>query len=421
MIPTLRILTLFILFAGVLYSQAASIDITASFSPSVINPENNEFTNTTPQSGFCANSPTSCIGFYGIKLPLRAYTSKPITPKSNIRDGVFFRLPSAIRRISMFNETTGDYATVFFRTNLISVRYTPNTGGTSTWGMSGKDNIGYPENTSQNGCSSSSGTGDVLSSGEEWAEFGWFTGTNSLGCYRLSGITREHMEYSDISIGYKLQAPNPLKMSAGIYTGEYTFSVGPGQDFDFGDNFQVSDNFLTVKFKLTVTHELQLTTLPDDQNISLQPCATTRVCSEDEGKANWERWMISRITPTLRGRSHFYLSSSGTFAVQLACEHQIGSNCALRSDRWPAQLVPVKTYLTLPSNIVNNANGSTVVKQALQANNDEKQVFATKSFGQKKQGSIEFEVVQKDVEIMLNSRPDTYRGTVTIIFDPTID
>ncbi|WP_423060772.1 hypothetical protein [Citrobacter portucalensis] len=421
MIPTLRILTLYTLLTVALCTQAASIDITASFNPSIANPENNEFTNTTPQSGFCANSPSSCIGFHGIKLPLSAYTSKPITPNSSIRDGVFFRIPSAIRRISLLNETTGEYATVFFRTNLISVRYTPNTGGTNTWGLSGKDSIGYPENTSQNGCSSSSGTGDVLSSGEKWAEFGWFIGTNSLGCYRLSGITRQHVEYSDISIGYKLQAPNPLKMSAGIYTGEYTFMVGAGQDFDFGDNFLVSDTLLTVKFKLTVTHELKLTVLPDDQNVALQPCATSSVCSEDDGKANWERWMVSRIPPALTGRSSFYLSSSGTFTVHLACEQQIGSDCALKSDRMPSQQVPVRTLLTLPSNIVDNATGSTIVKQTLQTSNDKKQTFATKSFGQNKKGSIDFMVSNKDVETMLKTRPDTYRGAVTIIFDPTID
>lgn len=418
---TLRIWTLPTLVAGAFCAQAASIDITASFTPSMANPENNEFTNTTPQSGFCADSPSSCIGFHGIKLPLSAYTSKPITPKSSIRDGVFFRIPSAIRRISLLNETTGEHATVFFRTNLISARYTPNTGGTYTWGASGKGSIGYPENTGQNGCSSSSGTGDVLSSGEEWAEFGWFVGTNSTGCHRLSGITRDKVEYSDISIGYKLQAPNPLKMSAGIYTGEYTFTVGAGQDFDFGDNFQVSDTQLTVKFKLTVTHELKLTVLPEDQNVALQPCATTRVCSDDDGKANWERWMISRIPPTLTGRSQFSLSSSGAFTVNLVCEQQIGSDCALKSDRLPAQQVPVKTRLTLPSNIVDNATGSTIVKQALQTNNEKKQIFATKSFGQNKKGSIDFEVAQKDVETMLKTRPDTYRGAVTIIFDPTID
>ncbi|GEM_PF-3998137 len=44
-----------IFFGGVFTTQlqAAVVKITASFSPSISNPSNNKFINTTPQSGYC--------------------------------------------------------------------------------------------------------------------------------------------------------------------------------------------------------------------------------------------------------------------------------------------------------------------------------------------------------------------------------
>lgn len=41
-------------------------------------------------------------------------------------------------------------------------------------------------------------------------------------------------------------------------------------------------------------------------------------------------------------------------------------------------------------------------------------------FGQNRVGSIDFQNSQKDVDTMLTTLPDTYRGTVTVIFDPDI-
>jgi hypothetical protein len=77
--------------------------------------------------------------------------------------------------------------------------------------------------------------------------------------------------------------------------------------------------------------------------------------------------------------------------------------------------------LTLPDNIVDNVTGSTVSKRQLAAGRDlTRNVFVTKTFGQDRAGSIDFLVAQKDVDTMLKTRPDTYRGAVTIIFDSQI-
>lgn len=131
--------------------------------------------------------------------------------------------------------------------------------------------------------------------------------------------------------------------------------------------------------------------------------------------------MVTRITPQLTGHSNFRLSSSGAFSVYLECEQQSGPDCALRSDKMPSQTVPVRTLLTLPDNIVDEVTGSTVSKRELAVGKDlTKNIFATRSFGQNRAGSIDFLVSQKDVDTMLTTRPDTYRGAVTVIFDPLI-
>ena len=131
--------------------------------------------------------------------------------------------------------------------------------------------------------------------------------------------------------------------------------------------------------------------------------------------------MVTRITPQMTGKSNFSLSSSGAFTVYLQCEQQSGSDCALRSDNTPSQTVPVQTLLTLPTNIVDNSTGSTVSKRRLAVGRDlTKNVFVTRAFGQNQAGSIDFLVDQREVDTMLKNRPDTYRGAVTVIFDPKI-
>jgi hypothetical protein len=251
----------------------------------------------------------------------------------------------------------------------------------------------------------------------------WKWPVSDAACYKTAAkdLTGESYLISNTSLGYELKVPDPLKMEAGIYTGTLTLSVGPGGDIDFGDNFQASDTELNINFTLSVNHELKLTTTANDQAVSLQPCTSGRICTEDEGQANWERWMVTRITPQLTGRSNFSLSSSGAFTVYLECEQQSGPDCALRSDKMPSQTVPIQTLLTLPDNIVDNVTGATVSKRRLAAGRDlTKNVFVTKSFGQNRAGSIDFQVSQKDVDTMLTTRPDTYRGAVTVIFDPKI-
>ncbi|WP_433647096.1 hypothetical protein [Kosakonia pseudosacchari] len=249
----------------------------------------------------------------------------------------------------------------------------------------------------------------------------WKVTSADGACYKISNIDRtDPSRFYNMSIAYELETPDPLKMSSGVYKGTASLTVGPGGNIDFGDVYEASDTMLNINFTLTVTHELKLTPAAGAQTVALQPCPAGKICSEDEGEANWERWMVSRLTPQLTGRSAFTLSSSGGFTVFLDCAEHVGNECALTSDN-SGQQVPMRVAINLPDNVIDSQTGSTVTGRPLLIGKSEGQnYFTAKTYGADKPGSIDFLVRQKDVDTMLATRPDTYRGAVTVIFDPNI-
>lgn len=406
-----------LMLLGHLTANAASMEITASFSPSIERPNDNFFTNTTPQSGFCTYLPSECItaNRVSIALPLTYKTIRAIPANGSMREGVFVRLPRR-QDVTLIN-MDGETITARFTPNFFSARITPH-GGINTWGNGGT--LGYPQNSGGGtGCSSGIGGGYIVQG--ESLMYAW-RANDGTNCYRVSDIERsEGIVFDELSIGYEFTTPNPLSLGSGVYEGEIIYQVGPGGDLDFGDNADVSDDTLFVRFRVNVSHELFLNADNSNRDVKLLPCAHNKTCSLEEGNANWERWMINRVTPQLTGGSNFKLSSSGAFTVYLECEHYLESDCALKSENLSAQVIPVKTLITLPENIVNSSTGAGVFKQHVFVGKDiSKSVFSTKSYGQDKSGRIDFQIEQKHVETMLMTRPDTYRGTVTVIFDPEI-
>jgi len=396
------------------------MDITAEFSPSVDKPENNTFTNTTPQSGYCLSYSKECAakGLFSLAMGITLTPSKALTANDQPQDSLYFKMPSTPRKITVQNNQTGETQEISFRVSAFSGMYWGiNDHGAYDW--KNVSFFSYPTG----GCNYV--TPGWLSN--KWFRWIWDYPTGDIACYNLSKVDRPEGSdkyvrlVEDLSFGYQLTTPNPLKMSSGTYTGSISFSVGPGGEIDFGNNFQATDSELTLNFTLTVNHELKLSTEAQDQNVSLQPCARGRVCSEEEGKANWERWMISLITPQMSGRSNFKLSSSGAFTAYIECTETVGDQCAITSDNSPSQHIPVQTLLTLPDNIVDMDSGATVVKRPLTVGKDlSKNIFVTKEFGQDRSGSIDFLIEQRDVDTMLQTRPDTFKGAVTVFFDPKI-
>ncbi len=391
-------------------ATAAEMNITASFTPSATNPENSTFTNTTPISGYCATWPQYCpVGAWGIALPLELSLKRPIVANDTPRNNPYFGLSNKARTIPVTNETTGETSQVTFRISGFSARYSL-AGGDNSW-VGGS--FGYPNAPCQRAA--------TLVGNSQWTAFVWTVTSADGPCYKVSTIDRtEPSRFYEMSISYELETPDPLKMSSGVYKGTAPLTVGPGGNIDFGDVYEASDTMLNINFTLTVTHELKLTPAAGAQTVALQPCPAGKICSEDEGNANWERWMVSRVTPQLSGRSAFTLSSSGGFTVFMDCADQIGNECALTSDN-SGQRVPMRVAVNLPDNVIDTQTGSTVTGRPLLIGKSEGQnYFTAKTYGADKPGSIDFLVRQKDVDTMLATRPDTYRGAVTVIFDPNI-
>ncbi|WBU49867.1 hypothetical protein PF050_02715 [Kosakonia pseudosacchari] len=387
------------------------MNISASFTPSATNPENNGFTNTTPLSGYCATWPVYCPpGAFGIALPLELSLKRPIVANDVPRNNPYFGLSNKSRTIPVVNETTGETSEVTFRVSGFSATYSK--VGYDYWWQGGQSFM-YPNAPCQYGGPS---VGNSV-----WYAFIWKVTSADGACYKVSTMDRtEPSRFYDMSIAYELKTPDPLKMSSGVYKGTASLTVGPGGNIDFGDVYEASDTMLNINFTLTVTHELKLTPAAGAQTVALQPCPAGKICSEDEGEANWERWMVSRVTPQLTGRSAFTLSSSGGFTVFMDCADQIGNECALTSDN-SGQRVPMRVALNLPDNVIDTQTGSTVTgRPLLIGKSDGQNYFSTKAYGADKPGSIDFLVRQQDVDTMLATRPDTYRGAVTVIFDPNI-
>ena len=343
-------------------------------------------------------------------MPLETKLKSPIVANDVPRNNPYFAFPAEYRTVPVINETTGKAVDVRFRFSGFSA-YNAKNIGQHDWN---NGSFVYAPSPCQSG-------GYGVSAGEPWYAFIWRIPESNGACYKISKIDRtEPSHFYDMSISYDLKTPDPLKMESGIYKGKLSLKVGPGGDIDFGDIYEANDNILNINFTLTVTHELKLTPSVGSQTITLQPCMAGKICSENEGKTNWQRWMVTRITPQLTGRSGFTLSSSGGFTVYLDCAEKVGAECALESDA-SQQKVPVQVMLNLPDNVVDENTGLAVTHRLLHTSKSlEQNRFTAKSYGAEKTGSIDFLVRQRDVHTMLATRPDKYRGTITVIFDPEI-
>ncbi len=67
-----------------------------------------------------------------------------------------------------------------------------------------------------------------------------------------------------MSMGYSLKWLKDnlplLTVGSGTHKGKLSFTVGPGGDFDFGDNYQASDSVVDINLILSVNHDLIVTT-----------------------------------------------------------------------------------------------------------------------------------------------------------------
>lgn len=208
-----------------------------------------------------------------------------------------------------------------------------------------------------------------------------------------------------IIYGFRLESPDPLKMSNGNYSGAFTFSVGRNQDIDLGDGVYRGQLVHGVNIKLTVRHQLRVA-FPKQEgegisNVTLLP------------PGGWVNWLYNGgMAPKILEKDlPFRIWFSSPFTVALRCQYQWSASgeCALKDNK--GRTVPLKTYY------VNNYNEMTLLttnKYRFVLPVQGKPVINSAS-------SIRFQVVGGTVAEMMKYPGSSFKGDVTLIFDAAID
>ena len=397
------------------HTVAATVVVTAEFTPSVSNPSNNTFSNTTVNFGYCIRFPAQCEreGWHSLRLAIDSTPSQDILQN----DPVSFKVPSAFRDVVVTNTSTGEKQTVKFA--LIGLGadiqgFGGNATGTNSQWTGGGTSWFY----APSGC-----TGTGLASGSNnsitWF-WRWPNRNDTTTCTKTSTVNRgKYPNIRNANFMYSLTTPNPLSMADGVYTGLVEYRVdGSGAELNMGGpKYTVSDRYLYIRFELKVTHELSVKPVENGE-LSLHACLSNKICSASQSKVNWEKATVSGIPPILTAESNFTLTSSGSFTTYLRCEFSQGQDCGIRSSK-TGHTVPVKALLTLPD-AVNN-KGSLIRNLRIKNVKDTGYAFfTTDGYVTNGKGKLHFEVGKQDVADMQKNAPDDYSGIITVIFDPQV-
>ncbi|SDR92930.1 hypothetical protein SAMN04490182_0327 [Pseudomonas cedrina] len=387
---------------------AESVDITAVFRPDGSAPQKNQFVNTTPESGYCLIYKPDCtaLRIFSIRLPLRIDSARPMRPSSEPRDNAMFQVPSQWRAVDVTNTVSGETARVEVRIAGIGSTYflsdtvqsltgaaTAVAGHHALWGSSW---LGAP--------SPCLGT-YVGFYGSTSYGFFWRTPVQSA-CVKTARFTIPSMYYQYLDFAYELRTPNPLSMTAGIYTGSFTYSLGPGADFDFGDVMLPQDNQLTFNFNLDVDHNLKVQVPPGGHRIQLEP------------QGGWQAWLNDGRKPRRLFRDQTVnLWTSSPFKMTLECGEPLGNTCSVRNGA--GHQVPLDVAVSLPFGLTDGS-GNAVNRRPLRLDGSGTELFKPSLYIDRKPSTLHFEIKADAVEQMLEQAGSTYSGTVTVVWDSQV-
>lgn len=367
-------------------AQAAQVTVTAEYHGG-----GNEFINTTPQAAFCGRWPHYCNGVETVGIPL-TYDKKTTHSAPDHRDLFYIRVPGR-RTVTVTHELTGEAYQLTFEIFAIS-QYVATTSNSPVYTLYVRGGCNYLYTL---------GTG-------AWASYLWSVKNpgNPDYCYPVGSPGSPGMErnvsVSDFGVAYRLVTPSPLRMKQGMYRGQVTYQVGPGADFDFGNDVSnLNSNTLTINFELDVVHAFVIDF----------PAGSERVVLEPPG--GWTQWLNNKRLPERLYRDlPLRIWSSGPFTVHTRCEYPLGGQCAIRNDANDHQ-VPVQVALTLPSVILHN--GQPVSRLPLPVGEATAiQMDATQP-AINRGGSLHFQVDKSAVSEMTRYPGARYEGDVTVVFD----
>lgn len=391
-------------------AQAATVEISAKFSPDPNNPHLNAFKNTTPSSGLCNTFPQFCNsrGLYSIRLGFEAQSTRPILANhTDIRQGAMIKVPAEARVVQV-SSNTGQTVDLEFSITAFS-------GTNRTRDV--RELTGRPPGSSSNTAQ------NVLWNGAPWgfaapapcllgsgayassidADYFWQT-PEASACGKSPAFDIDSLLLRNASVSYLMTTPEPLKMESGIYRGSITYTVGPGMDFDFGDVLLPTVNSVTFNFTLDIQHTLKFQFPAGANRLALNPAG------------GWQQWINHGRRPEkLVAEQDFKMWSSTPFSMKLQCEHAMGMHCGIKN---PAgDIVAVETRVTLPSGLQDDTNRP-VNRYSL---NTVPAVFRPTYYVDNGRAALHFEVGREQVKGMIEAHSgSTYSGNVTIIWDSNI-
>ncbi len=393
-------------------AAALEMNISAQFKPDPSNPQHNVFENLTPNNGgYCKWYPAACEakGIKSLKIKTFFSSINPIAANhTDPRQGAMVSAPSEWRSLTVTHNQTGEVETVKVRINGLgsSVRTaavmslvegsagSPWQAHNVLWNGGNWGNAPAPCARLMNG---SLYTVDSF-------DFFWQMPSQGGSCGKSPKYPIPWMRFNYIDFSYELVTPNPLSMSSGDYTGSITYTLGPRQDFDMGDNFLPDDPILTLNFSLSVKHVMKIELPPGGNQIVLEP------------KGGWQLWRAGRRPETLFRDQTFLVYASSRFKMQLACERVIGDTCGLSNGSQHA--VPVHLFVSLPNGL-RHANGASVNRQPLLLSGVGTEMFEPTQYVDRKPGTLHFEIDNAYVAEML-FQEGTYKGSVTVIWDSEV-
>lgn len=391
-------------------ANALTQDITARFVPDPASPMQNEFVNTTPQSGVCewhAPAIPHCLaeGIFSIRSNDFHAASNATIRANHVdpRQGAMWKVPSEWRDLQVTHRETGEVETVQVRIAGIGHRWDlSNPPGVGAWQL---PNVNWASQWRE-APSPCKGI-NYIAAANSFALFFWIVPENAGVCSRTPGTDIPTFAYSNIEYAYAIKTPRPLTMSTGQYTGSLSYSMGPGGDFDFGDVMIPRDNQFTFNFTLDVQHSLDVKIPPGGNRVELVP------------QGGWQAWLNHGQKPVRLFRDQtFNISSSSRFKMRLECEYSMaGKTCALLEPT-SGHGVPLNVSVTLPNGL-EDANGP-VNRRPLLIDGSGTELFQPAFYVDRKPGTLHFEVAREHVEHMLTGAERTYSGNVTVIWDSEV-
>ncbi|MBK5356389.1 hypothetical protein JFU37_28450 [Pseudomonas sp. TH41] len=400
---------------GVEPAMSASMDIKAVFRPDPSRPMENKFINETPVTGHCQLQSEFCKdrGLFSLLMPIDFVSVAPIEARhSSSRKGAMFRVPGQWQVLRVRNTTTQEYSELEVRIASIGGRYVlPDTA---------ENLVGEGEPTTVQGwhtrlwgdwtwnppapCQATGG----MYTAPATRTFFWLTPTASE-CAATANYRISNLSYDRMQIGYELRTPNPLQMSSGLYVGDWTYTVGPGMDFDMGDIMQPSSSTLKLNFTLDVQHTLKVDVPPGGNRVELVP------------QGGWQSWLQQGRKPTRLFRDQtFNISASSRFKMNLECQYtQDGRTCSLR-EPVSGHVVPLNISVSLPHGLTD-VGGQAVNRRQLLRDGSGTELFQPSVYVDRKPGTLHFEVPADEVAEMIKpgSRRQ-YSGNVTVIWDSEV-